>query len=135
MSLSETFLLYSRHFSVAVTRFPLPKHGPTFVVVGVVVDDDVVCFVVVVVVVVVVGIVDAVDSQRQQAEERANKMKSVLVKTKRELAETKKEVGCENTTNVQTRKQANNKQRYKRKDCLLKSPLPSPWVVPGGRQR
>lgn len=33
-----------------------------------------------------------VDSQRQQAEERALKMKSVLVKTKKELAEAKKQV-------------------------------------------
>ena len=35
---------------------------------------------------------DMVDSQRQQAEERALKMKSVLVKTKKELAEAKKQV-------------------------------------------
>ena len=33
-----------------------------------------------------------VDSQRQQTEERALKMKSVLVKTKKELAEAKKQV-------------------------------------------
>lgn len=33
-----------------------------------------------------------VDSQRQQAEERALKMKSVLVKTKKELTEAKKQV-------------------------------------------
>ena len=36
--------------------------------------------------------VDMVDSQRQQTEERALKMKSVLVKTKKELAEAKKQV-------------------------------------------
>ena len=35
-----------------------------------------------------------VDSQRQQAEERAQKMKSVLVKTKKELSEAKKQVRC-----------------------------------------
>ena len=39
-----------------------------------------------------VFLVDMVDSQRQQAEERALKMKSVLVKTKKELAEAKKKV-------------------------------------------
>ena len=33
-----------------------------------------------------------VDNQRQQAEERALKMKSVLVKTKKELTEAKKQV-------------------------------------------
>lgn len=33
-----------------------------------------------------------VDSQRQQAEERALKMKSMLVKTKKELADAKKQV-------------------------------------------
>lgn len=33
-----------------------------------------------------------VDNQRQQAEERAQKMKSMLVKTKKELAEAKKQV-------------------------------------------
>ena len=33
-----------------------------------------------------------VDSQRQQAEERALKMKSMLVKTKKELTEAKKQV-------------------------------------------
>lgn len=38
--------------------------------------------------------VDIVDSQRQQAEERAQKMKSVLVKTKKELSEAKKQVRC-----------------------------------------
>ena len=36
--------------------------------------------------------VDMVDTQRQQTEERALKMKSVLVKTKKELAEAKKQV-------------------------------------------
>ena len=39
-----------------------------------------------------VFVLDMVDSQRQQAEERALKMKSVLVKTKKELAEAKKQV-------------------------------------------
>ena len=39
-----------------------------------------------------VFLVDMVDSQRQQTEERALKMKSVLVKTKKELAEAKKQV-------------------------------------------
>ena len=38
--------------------------------------------------------VDIVDSQRQQAEERAQKMKSVLLKTKKELSEAKKQVRC-----------------------------------------
>ena len=37
-----------------------------------------------------------VDNQRQQAEERALKMKSMLVKTKKELAEAKKQVKCHN---------------------------------------
>ena len=35
---------------------------------------------------------EMVDSQRQQAEERALKMKSMLVKTKKELADAKKQV-------------------------------------------
>ena len=35
---------------------------------------------------------EMVDSQRQQAEERALKMKSMLVKTKKELTEAKKQV-------------------------------------------
>lgn len=37
-------------------------------------------------------IADMVDNQRQQAEERALKMKGMLVKTKKELAEAKKQV-------------------------------------------
>lgn len=39
-----------------------------------------------------VSVVEMVDSQRQQAEERALKMKAMLVKTKKELAEAKKQV-------------------------------------------
>lgn len=37
-------------------------------------------------------VADMVDNQRQQAEERALKMKGMLVKTKKELAEAKKQV-------------------------------------------
>ena len=35
---------------------------------------------------------DSTENQRQQAEERAGKMKNVLMKTKKELAQSKREV-------------------------------------------